>query len=90
MEDDNIVIGMGQDFIHSAITGDEDNLSQIIHSVSESGNPILTHNFLCVVADSFDLFCEHLVDERTSNGYVIKKLMDNIRRYKLYGEADLG
>ena len=49
MEDDDIVNGMGQDFFHSAITGDENNLYQIIHSVSESGNPILIHNFLCVV-----------------------------------------
>jgi len=90
MEDDDIVNGMGQDFFHSAITGDENNLYQIIHSVSESDNPTLIHNFLCVVADGFDQFCECLVDVRTSNGDVIKEFCDIIKRHKLSGEADLG
>ena len=90
MEDDDIVNGMGQDFFHSAITGDENNLYQIIHSVSESGNPVLIHNFLCEIADCVDRFCEHLVDERASNGDAIKKIVDGIRRYKLSGGADLG
>ena len=90
MKNDDIVNGMGQDFFHSAVTGDENNLYQIIHSVSESDNPVLIHNFLCVLADGVDQFCEYLVDERTSNGDVIKKLMDRIKWWKLNGEDDLG
>ena len=92
MEDDEIVLGMGYDFFHSVITGDENNSHQIIHSVCESGNPALTHNFLCVVSDCLDRLCEFLVDERPSNGDTIKKLMDRISRYKvcMNREDDLG
>ena len=90
MEDDEIVLGMGYDFFHSVITGDENNSHQIIHSVCESGSPVFTHNFLCVVSDCLDQFCDFLVVERASNGKAIKKLCDRIKRYKLNSGSDLG
>ena len=83
LDKDDIIYGMGHDFFHSVITGDEPNAHHIIHTVSESDSPVFTHNFLMTIGDCIEQFCEFLVVERASNGDAIKKLCDRIKRYKL-------